>query len=123
MYKHGTKMYGTFRCSGAMLKDVGRIRAFMLDLVSSIGMTELGTHIYDVPTAIKRLGQTPLHDEGGVTAVTILSTSHAALHTWPEDGGARFDVDSCREFDPAVVLEVIQRAFEATEVTWEAAAY
>lgn len=116
MFTAGTKYMGTFLASPEVLQDVGAISTAMRTLVERIGMTTLGTHIYDVPMAVKRLGQDVESDEGGVTAVVVLSTSHAAIHTWPEDGGARFDVDSCREFDVQVVCRVLEEFLGAHSI-------
>lgn len=109
----GKKYVGTFLAPPDALQDVGRVAACMRKMVESIGMTTLGTHIYDVPLAVKRLGQHVEHDEGGITAVVVLSTSHAAIHTWPEEGMGRFDVDSCRDFDVSLVDQVLQSELSA----------
>ena len=79
MHNKGTKMFGTFRASPGALSNIALVRRFMTELVRDIGMTELGTHFYDVPMSVKRLGQEPINDEGGLTALTVLSTSHIAM--------------------------------------------
>ncbi len=112
----GMKVTGTFRAPPEFLADPGVVAHFLRNLTESIGMTALGHHIYDVPIAVKRLGQDPLADEGGVTGITVLSTSHAAIHTWPEESGARIDVDSCRAFDPEVLVELLRGYFNAYEI-------
>lgn len=38
-----------------------------------------------------------LFENGGITKTYILSTSHVALHTWPELGYSHIDLLSCRE--------------------------
>lgn len=38
-----------------------------------------------------------LFENNGLTKVCILSTSHIALHTWPELGYIHIDLLSCRE--------------------------
>jgi S-adenosylmethionine/arginine decarboxylase-like enzyme len=115
-HRTGRKVGGTFRADAKLLADVGLIHTFMTRLVNDLGMTALGYHMYDVPIAVKRLGQEVEHDEGGVSAVCVLSTSHAALHTWPEEGAATFDVHSCRDFDPDDVKSLISRMFETMDV-------
>lgn len=115
-FRHGTKVTGVFNGDPRKLSDVGVVSEFLRRLVSEIGMTALGYHIYDVPMAVKRLGQTPLHDEGGVTGVVVLSTSHIAIHTWPEDSGGRIDVDSCRVFDRTAVARMIERHFASDSI-------
>lgn len=100
-----------------MLASPGRVSDFLRKLVEDIDMHCLGNHIYDVPISLKRRGETPLHDEGGVTGMAVLTTSHIAIHTWPEDSGARIDVDSCRDFDPKVVEGLLMEFFRATEIS------
>jgi S-adenosylmethionine/arginine decarboxylase-like enzyme len=49
------------------------------------------------------------YDEGneGITAFTIITTSHIALHIWDKDGIAQLDVYSCKNFDPNVVYDLL----------------
>ena len=44
---------------------------------------------------------------GGRTAILILSTSHAAIHTWPEKRYAAFDLYSCREIPGESVKRIV----------------
>lgn len=115
-YRSGTKVGGTFRARADKLSHPGQIGEFLRRLVVELGMTTLGTHIYDVPVAVKRLGMQCECDEGGITGVTVLSTSHATIHTWPEEGGACFDVHSCRTFEPSKVANLIKEMFDTDEV-------
>ncbi len=45
--------------------------------------------------------------EGGRTALILLSTSHASIHTWPEHRYASFDLYSCRELPGETVKRVV----------------
>lgn len=56
----------------------------------------------------------------GLTAVTIIETSHIALHVWDEDspGHLRLDVYSCAEFDKNTILAAIDE-FEPTHVDYK----
>jgi len=47
----------------------------------------------------------------GLTAVVIIETSHIAIHCWdePNPNLIQFDVYSCGEFDPKVILEELER--------------
>ena len=60
-------------------------------------------HLYEVETEIAKLGVQPFEDEGGVTGVCVLSTSHCTIHTWPLRPFFVMDVYSCRDFEPADV--------------------
>lgn len=46
----------------------------------------------------------------GLTAVVIIETSHIAIHCWDEPAPnlIQFDVYSCGEFSPEVILEEIE---------------
>ena len=47
----------------------------------------------------------------GVTACAVVSESHLALHTWPEEGRLFVDVASCRSAESARrAVEAIERA-------------
>lgn len=115
-YQAGMKTGGTFQADPKRLASVDAVHSFLRDLIEVLGMTALGYHIYDVPIAVQRLGQEPLHDEGGITGVAVLSTSHAAIHTWPEDGGASFDLHSCRDYDPDRVIALLETSFGARNI-------
>lgn len=121
MYDSGTKVFGTFRAPAGYLADVGKVAELVKGLADAIDMRVLGTHVYDVPVCVRRLGEEPLCDEGGVTAVAVVSTSHIAVHTWPEEGAARIDVDSCREFDPEKVELMLKVHMCATDMRLSAA--
>ena len=55
----------------------------------------------------------------GLTSVTIIETSHIALHVWDEDepGVLRLDVYSCAEYNVDIILEAIQE-FDPTYVDY-----
>jgi S-adenosylmethionine decarboxylase len=74
------------------------------ELIGILGMQMLGeAHLYEVETEIAKLGVEPFEDEGGVTGVCVLSTSHCAIHTWPLRPFFVLDVYSCRDFEPSAV--------------------
>lgn len=56
----------------------------------------------------------------GLTAVTIIETSHIALHVWDEEAPAtlRLDVYSCAEFNIDTILAAIEE-FEPTHVDYK----
>ena len=75
--------------------------------------------MYEVETEIAKLGVEPFEDEGGVTGVCVLSTSHCAIHTWPLRPFFVMDIYSCRDFDPAVVEQHLAKYLGAydTQIT------
>ena len=56
----------------------------------------------------------------GLTVVTIIETSHIALHIWDEEDPSvlRLDVYSCAEFDIQTVLDAIEQ-FEPTHIDYK----
>ena len=65
----------------------------------------LPAHMIEVELDIeKTAGDT---DDGGITGVGVLSTSHISIHTWPLTRRFSFDLYSCRTFDPEFVLEYL----------------
>jgi S-adenosylmethionine/arginine decarboxylase-like enzyme len=87
---------------------------FVRLLVERLEMRMLGEpQVHEVEQDIRKLGAEPFEDEGGVTAVGVLSTSHVALHTWPlraKDPLSEMfvlDVFSCRSFRDDVVLRFL----------------
>jgi len=86
------------------LGDAKNVEAMLRELIDILGMRILGApHMYEVETEIAKLGVEPFEDEGGVTGVCVLSTSHCAIHTWPLRPFFVMDVYSCRDFDPSLV--------------------
>jgi S-adenosylmethionine/arginine decarboxylase-like enzyme len=94
------------------LGNIETVRGFVSELVPAIRMKLLGEpHVYSVPIELAKASLECEEDEGGVTCVGVLSTSHVSIHTWPERSYAVLDVYSCREFDSEVVLCAAMRAF------------
>jgi len=101
---HGRHIKILGRGSAALLGDVTVITEMLQKLVDLLGMRMLGpAHLYDVECEIEKLGKEPFEDEGGVTGICVLSTSHCSIHTWPLRPFFVMDVYSCRDFDPALV--------------------
>jgi S-adenosylmethionine decarboxylase len=87
------------------------------ELIGLLGMRMLGEpHLYEVETEIAKLGVEPFEDEGGVTGVCVLSTSHCAIHTWPLRPYFVMDVFSCRDFDPSGVEQHLARQLGAYDL-------
>jgi S-adenosylmethionine decarboxylase len=92
------------RGTADLLGNAKNIEGMLRELIDILGMRILGTpHMYEVETEIAKLGVEPFEDEGGVTGVCVLSTSHCAIHTWPLRPYFVMDVFSCRDFDPSQV--------------------
>ena len=89
---------------------------FLSELVGRLGMRTLGVHTYDVVTEVEQLNQEVFEDEGGVTGVAVLSTSHIAVHFWPERREGVLSVYSCRPFDREVVLRLLSTWYSSYDV-------
>lgn len=95
------------------------IREFIVEMVSALGMRLLASPtIFDVAIAIEKLGKEPFEDEGGVTGVGVLSTSHVSIHTWPAREAPMFvlDVYSCRDFDAGDVIRLARERLGMTSM-------
>jgi len=56
----------------------------------------------------------------GVTGTITLATSHAAIHVWDAEIPAmfQFDIYSCKEYNPNIVLNHINKHFDLKEAYW-----
>lgn len=93
------------------------VRNFLLAVVEAVGMRPLAEpQMHDVAIDLSKMGVEPFEDEGGVTGVVVLSTSHCSIHTWPAREWMVFDLYSCRPFDPGPVLGLLQEHLGTTDV-------
>lgn len=115
-HRCGSKVGGTFRANPTHLGSKSLVEKFLKLLVEKLEMQDLTTVISDVADELKKMNLPIKADEGGMTAVVVLSTSHIALHTWPEDSGATFDIHSCRDFDVLLVRSIIAECFETNDI-------
>lgn len=83
---------------------VEEIVAWKKELIENIGMK-----ILMGPYAV----YSEMTGNRGLTAVTIIETSHIALHVWDEESPAtlRLDVYSCAEFDVQTILDAIEEFY------------
>src|SRR3954452_4944198 len=113
---HGRHIKVLGRGSPSRMGDATTVEKMLVDLIDVLGMRILDkAHMYEVETEISKLGVEPFEDEGGVTGVCVLSTSHCAIHTWPLRPFFVIDVFSCRDFDPSAVEKHLRdrlRAFD-----------
>lgn len=99
------------------LRSVEGVRTFLLDMIHALDMRPLGEpHTYEVEEEIEKLGVEPFEDEGCVTGICVLSTSHCAIHTWPLRSFFVMDVYSCRDFDEQIVRDIVKQRFECTRL-------
>jgi S-adenosylmethionine decarboxylase len=120
---HGRHIKVLGKGSPELMSNVGSVKTMLEELVGALGMRMLDkAHLYEVEQEISKLGAEPFEDEGGVTGIAVLSTSHVSIHTWPLRPFFVMDVYSCRDFDPEVVEQQLSRhlgayALQVTDVT------
>lgn len=92
-------------------KDPESIKNWMARLVDTIGMK-----ILMGPYSV----YSPMVGNQGLTAVTIIETSHIAMHVWDECEPAmmQLDVYTCSKLDPSDVFDAISE-FEPTKVEYK----
>ena len=111
---HGRHIKVLGKGDPARLADPRAVERMLDGLVSDLGMRMLGhAHLYEVEQELSRLNVEPFEDEGGITGVAVLSTSHCSIHTWPLRSFFVMDVYSCRDFDPSAVELALVRAVGA----------
>lgn len=115
--KHGRHIKVLARGDEHLLGSAAIVESMLQDLVGKLGMRMLGdAHMYEVETEIAKLGVEPFEDEGGVTGVAVLSTSHCSIHTWPLRPFFVMDVYSCRDFDPSLVESLLAEKLGAYDI-------
>jgi S-adenosylmethionine decarboxylase len=114
---HGRHVKVLGRGAPELLGNANAVESMLRELIGLLGMRMLGEpHLYEVETEIAKLGVEPFEDEGGVTGVCVLSTSHCAIHTWPLRPYFVMDVYSCRDFEPSAVEQHLAERLGAYDV-------
>ena len=90
-----------YGCDSMALDDEERIREVATQIVDGMESRILDQRVHHF---------TPQ----GLTYVAILSTSHLAIHTWPESCYAAIDVFSCTHANPKQIEASIRRALGTT---------
>jgi len=91
-------------------KDIRFIKKWVKKLILAIGMRRLSSPIAVYCTQ---------KGNRGLTCLTVLSTSHIALHTWDETdpGVLQLDVYTCGTLDKNIVFDHIKQ-FEPKEINY-----
>jgi S-adenosylmethionine/arginine decarboxylase-like enzyme len=90
-----------------------RLEQLFGKLVSALEMTALDkAMVYEVPCdpkvleRVKKTGK--FEDEGGITSIQVISTSHLSLHAWPLQSFFSLDAFSCKDFNSELALSIIR---------------
>jgi S-adenosylmethionine/arginine decarboxylase-like enzyme len=86
------------------IDDEKDIEAFFTDLINALDMTPL-TEFFCVKVNDKKDGR-------GISAFQMITTSHIAMHFDDAGHNGFMDVFSCKEFDPKIVLKMIEEHFK-----------
>lgn len=89
------------------------IEQLFAKVISALDMKALGpAHVYEVPVdpeVLKRVQETgKFEDEGGITAIVVISTSHMSIHCWPLQKFFSLDAFSCKPYDARLALSIIK---------------
>jgi S-adenosylmethionine decarboxylase len=96
-------------CNKQKRGDRTLIEQVLNDYPAAIGMTKIGgPYVCDY--------QAPDPAYSGVSGFVMIAESHIAIHIFPELGYFTLDVFSCRNFDPEVAIEYIERTFEVKQM-------
>ena len=91
-------------CSPKMIGSSTVIKNFTNELVRRIDMVAYGEpQIVMFGTGNKK----------GYTLIQLIETSNIAAHFVEENNSMYLDVFSCKDFDPAIVKEVVREYFDA----------
>jgi len=134
MFTRGVREMGASQSAGVHIIMDARVRdpvvferSALVDLfdevVKALGMTALDeVKVYEVPVdpaileRVKRTGN--FEDEGGISTIQVISTSHLTLHAWPLQKYFALDAFSCKDYDAEFALDLIRKRLGATgEVT------
>lgn len=89
-------------CDKDLIKNEQIVAAFAKRLVKDIDMVAYGE------PQVVNFGS---GNKEGFTLVQLIETSNICAHFCNETGDAYFDVFSCKDFDPDVVMEIIDQFF------------
>lgn len=84
-----------------ILANPSRLSTVINRVADSCGMTILNLMVSNIKEDLSKLHKEVFEDEGGVSVVALISTSHIALHGWPNRRRFMLDVVSCRSFSTA----------------------
>lgn len=89
-----------FGCDPEILNDADLLERKLTDLLHELGMQILHTYFHRFQPQ-------------GVTGTIVISTSHLAIHTWPEQRYAAFDLFTCGDMASPEQIENLLRQLSA----------
>ncbi len=101
-------LYG---CDKTKLNDFNYVHQILNEMPEMLGM-----HKFSAPQLTQIPAQSNSFDKGGLTGFVILVESHLAIHTFPADGYASFDIFSCKYFSEDEATKYLMEKLGATRV-------
>jgi len=93
-------------------KDVEKLTQWFKEFIESINMKiMMGPYVAYCDKPGNR----------GITAISVIETSHIAMHVWDEPVPAmmQLDVYSCAEFNPYLIAEKLKKDFDVTKLDYK----
>jgi S-adenosylmethionine decarboxylase len=94
------------------LDDMGYIYSAIKRLAGVIGMVPIEDPVIYRIKLDKNKKDTN-EDDGGITAMMAITTSHINIHTWPLQHKGRVVIDSCKPFDTEAAETFLSARFAA----------
>ena len=91
------------------LSDENAVRVVLDQYPDMMGMTKITQ-----PKVLEYRGAKP--EDWGVSGYVMIAESHISMHTFPERRLVWADIFSCKDFDPAPVLQDFKRRFGLQEM-------
>ena len=91
------------------LADENAVRVLLEQYPDLMGMTRITQ-----PAVLRYKGTSP--EDWGVSGFVMIAESHIAVHTFPERALIWADIFSCKDFEPALVLEDLKQRFSLREM-------
>jgi S-adenosylmethionine/arginine decarboxylase-like enzyme len=96
-----------------------KLETLFAKLIQALEMAPLDkAMIYEVPVdpevleRVKRTGK--FEDEGGISCLQVISTSHLSLHAWPLQNFFSADCFSCKDFNADLAIALLKETLMVT---------
>lgn len=95
------------------------LTTLLLDLVKVLDMQLIfGPLFKEVEIEPEKLTGDVFQDEGGISGICMIGTSHISIHVWPLRQHFSMDVFSCKSFDEEKARKTIERHFQPENVSY-----
>ena len=76
----------------------------------------MGPEFLEVELDPSKLTSDVFEDEGGITGMCVISTSHMSIHCWPLRKCFSMDVFSCKRFDSDKAKKIVEDFLDVSKV-------